>query len=73
MTTPDPGTPPADPANPPTPPTAEEEAAYGKFKSWLDRYSEENKPADPPPDKTKKPTKDPFGGVLSGIFGYGQE
>lgn len=47
----------------PTPPTPEEEAAYGKFKSWLDRYSEENKPA---PEKTNKPGN---GSFFESLFG----
>lgn len=43
----------------------EEERAYGKFKKWLDRYAEENKPVDPPPGKTTKPS----GGLFGTLFG----
>lgn len=57
-----------DPNNPPPTPDPEDEAAYGRFKAWLDRYADENKPADPPPEKTKKPG-DSF---LSSIIGFGQ-
>jgi hypothetical protein len=43
----------------------EEERAYGKFKTWLDRYSEEKKPEEPAPPKTEKPS----GGIFSTLFG----
>lgn len=49
--------------DPPTPPTPDEEAAYGKFKTWLDRYAEESKPA---PDKTSKPGN---GSFFESLFG----
>lgn len=43
----------------------QEEAAYGKFKGWLDRYAEENKPA---PGKTEKPQSEfsIFGSLFGG-------
>lgn len=43
----------------------QEEAAYGKFKAWLDRYADENKPA---PDKTDKGENKP-NGIFSTLFG----
>jgi hypothetical protein len=43
----------------------EKERAYGKFKSWLDRYAEENKPEEGAPAKTTKPS----GGILASLFG----
>jgi len=43
----------------------EEERAYGKFKAWLDRYADENKPEEPAPDKTTKPS----GGLFGTLFG----
>jgi len=45
---------------------AADDAAYGKFKAWLDRYAEENKPADPPPDKTTKPANSLFATLFGG-------
>ena len=45
----------------------QEDAAYAKFKSWLDRYTEENKPA---PKKTE--STDGGGFTLFGsLFGGG--
>lgn len=43
----------------------EEERAYGKFAGWLKRFQEENKPEEPAPDKTTKPS----GGLFGTLFG----
>lgn len=51
-----------------TPPEvdAAEEEAYGKFAKFLDRYSAEKAPKDPPPAKTIKPS----GGFLDSFLNF---